>query len=163
MHQQGWFEISNSLGWSRGIHLACIPHSHVFTVHHFTVAESELAAMSQGIRKAITLSSRPSLVLFADSRAALTSLLDPRPHPAQSQSIRLITALCTWLSGNPNRHLLLRWCPSHSGIGKSETVDAICKPVSANYQPPYARELDSATGMEKGKLPMGVHYVEDYA
>lgn len=65
--------------------------------------------------------------IYADSRAALSSAFNPKPHPAQYQSIQLILAPRQWLHLDASRTIDIRWCPSHSGVTMNEAVDEICK------------------------------------
>lgn len=110
------------------------PVTQAFSVQHSTIAEAELSAMSQGIRKAIRISKQNNIVLFADSRASLTSLLNPKPHPAQSQSLLLIAALRIWLGKDTAHTITIRWCPSHSGVVHNKLVDKLCAPTSVHQQ-----------------------------
>lgn len=103
------------------------PRRHQFHVHHATVAEAELHAISKGIRTAIANSPRNRILVYADSRAALSSLFDAKPHPAQHQSIFLFDAIRPWLHGSSTRSVSLRWCPSHSGVILNESVDKLCQ------------------------------------
>lgn len=79
------------------------------------VFETEPAAISAGVRKAMTLPYVTRIVFYGDSTSALRSALDSFPHPAQSQSLRLKQSRSDWLDGNTDRNISFKWCPSHTG------------------------------------------------
>lgn len=79
------------------------------------------------VRTAIANSPRPRVLVYVDLCAALSSLFNTKPHPAQHQSIFLFDSLRPWLHGNRSRSVSLRWCPSHSGVVLNESVDKLCQ------------------------------------
>ncbi|TFK90051.1 hypothetical protein K466DRAFT_485495, partial [Polyporus arcularius HHB13444] len=61
--------------------------------------------------------------IFGDSKSALDTILDARPHGQQAASVRVCTHLAEWLDAAPARRVEIHWIPSHSGIRENELID----------------------------------------
>lgn len=77
-----------------------LEHSH--PIGKAIVFEAEVAAISTGVR-AITPPYISRVVVYGDSTSALSSAINPPPHPPQSQSLLLNQIQRTWLDSNVNR------------------------------------------------------------
>ncbi|CDO70323.1 hypothetical protein BN946_scf184843.g12 [Trametes cinnabarina] len=88
----------------------------------FTLAyDCELMALSMAVGFAY-LKSYHTVHLFADNESALKSLLDT--STGRGTTINTCRILRDWFERNERNHLILHYCPSHSGIDENEAVDA---------------------------------------
>lgn len=66
---------------------------HSYPIGKAIVFEVELAAISTGIWRATNIPYISCIIIYGNSTSALHLVLDPSPHPAQSQSLLLNQAL----------------------------------------------------------------------
>ncbi|KAF8645054.1 hypothetical protein AX16_008112 [Volvariella volvacea WC 439] len=103
-----------------------------FYAQQATNYEAELLVVRAGVCH--TLQRIPnkvhSLIVYADSEAALTSALSFDKHPGQGYSIAIFKALQDWFYKHPTNHITFAYCPGHQGISQNEEVDRIARDTS---------------------------------
>ncbi|KAF8686303.1 Reverse transcriptase (RNA-dependent DNA polymerase) [Rhizoctonia solani] len=65
--------------------------------------------------------------IYCDNQSAVRSIIDPRRHPAQYTSRIFHRHAYAFVSGHPNRHILVKWLPGHANILGNELADQIAK------------------------------------
>ncbi|KAI0821338.1 hypothetical protein BC629DRAFT_1730271 [Irpex lacteus] len=73
--------------------------------------------------------------IFADSKSALSSLLDPKTKPGQRDKLWACSFIRAFLDGNPDRRIGLHWVPGHVGIKQNEDIDKLAKEATELDQP----------------------------
>ncbi|QRW18071.1 Reverse transcriptase from mobile element jockey protein [Rhizoctonia solani] len=70
--------------------------------------------------------------LYCDKQAAVRSIIHSHRHPAQYASRIFHRHAHTFLSGHPNRQILVKWLPGHSNIQGNEQADEAAKGTNAS-------------------------------
>ncbi|KAG9087494.1 hypothetical protein FRC06_002515, partial [Ceratobasidium sp. 370] len=104
------------------------------------IFDAEMFALALAAKQACALAAEsniPSVDFFTDNRAALTSIVNLRPHPAQAASVIFRGAVDYFLHGDTGRSVQIHWVPSHTGIHGNERADELATEAGALEPTPY--------------------------
>lgn len=90
-----------------------------------TPYDAEMAASARGLKEVVRdiPDSVSDIHVFADNRAALTSILAAGRGPLQMLAISACASVWPWLEASPEHCIHIRWCPGHRGVYWNTVVD----------------------------------------
>ncbi len=117
-------ELLGSAAGYRAYHNHQFLHSRcIYTGWAFSF-DCELIALSMAIAFAY-LKSFPQVHIFCDSVSAIENLTSP--SGGRMANVNSCRILRDWFERNPDNHLHLHYCPSHSGVEENDAIDAKVK------------------------------------
>ncbi|KAG8728338.1 hypothetical protein FRC10_005060 [Ceratobasidium sp. 414] len=112
-------------------HRSLGPRSDIYNAEIFALA----LAATQAVRTAPP--SVEKISFFSDNRAAITSILDLKPHPAQAASIIFRCAIDSFLEKDPSFSVDVTWVPGHAGIKGNERADNLANQAGSLVPMPF--------------------------
>jgi ribonuclease HI len=95
------------------------------------VYDAEMAGLMMAAAATCKLAKRKNnanhIFLFADNTAAMNSIFDPKPGPAQLYAIKTHKHLSKFLDAHPDNQVTIAWCPGHKNIRGNERADKLAK------------------------------------
>ncbi|KAF8661445.1 hypothetical protein AX14_007231 [Amanita brunnescens Koide BX004] len=89
--------------------------------------DAEIRAIECALEHATTRTTHSKVALVIDNKAAANALFNFGIQSSQMSVVRINNLLAPWLSEDPQRHLTVRFAPSHQGIDGNERADRLTK------------------------------------
>ncbi|KAG9074172.1 hypothetical protein FRC06_010886, partial [Ceratobasidium sp. 370] len=107
------------------------PRSDIFDAEMFALA---LAAHQAACLENLKVK---KLVFFSDNHAAILSIVDLKPHPAQAASVIFRRAVDSFLNKDPSHSVEIYWVPGHAGIKGNERADELANQAGQTTPRPF--------------------------
>ncbi|KAF8666919.1 hypothetical protein AX14_006419 [Amanita brunnescens Koide BX004] len=89
--------------------------------------DAEIRAIEGALKHATTRTPFTRIALVIDNKAAANALFNFSVQSSQMAIVRINQLLTPWLSEDQQRHLTIRFAPSHQGIDGNERADCLTK------------------------------------